>query len=85
MVAERVGRPVLREVHGKPDRPVGWAVAAMTSSEVSGMITPNQGSMGIQEEQDIGVTPTRARRSESVGGLTPREQSVRAGFHPVSL
>ena len=54
MVAERVGRPVLQEVHDKPERPVGWAAAAMTSSEVSGMIIPSQGSMGIQEEQEVG-------------------------------
>ena len=51
MVAERVGRPVLQEVHERPDRPVGRAAAAMTSSEVSGTIIPSQGSVGIQEEQ----------------------------------
>ena len=59
MVAERVGRPVLQEVHERPDRPVGWAAAAMTSSEGSGQITPSQGSMGTQEEQEVGATPTR--------------------------
>ena len=84
MVAERVGRPVLQEVHDRSEWPVGWAAAAMTSSEVSGLITPGQGSMGIQEEQEVGVTPTRARRFESVGGQPPCEQSVSAGFHPVS-
>ena len=51
------------------DRPEGRAAAAMTSSESSGMITPGQVSEGIREEQDVGVTPTRARRSGSVGVL----------------
>ena len=71
MVAERVGRPVLQEVHDKSDRPVGRAAAAMTSSEIPGTIIPDQESPGIQEEQEVGVTPTRARGPESVGGQTP--------------
>ena len=79
MVAERVGRPVLQEVHERPDRPVGWAAAAMTSSEVPGMITPDQGSAGIQEEQEVGVTPTRARRPESVGASTPASSPSELG------
>ena len=33
MVAERVGRPVLQEVHDRPDRPVGWAAAAMSAEK----------------------------------------------------
>ena len=79
MVAERVGRPVLQEVHERPDRPVGWAAAAMTSSEVPGTSTPNQGSAGIQEEQEVGVTPTRARRPESVGGQPPASSPSELG------
>ena len=79
MVAERVGRPVLQEVHDKSDRPVGRAAAAMTSSEVSGTIIPSQGSVGIQEEQEVGVTPTRARRSESVGVYTPASSPSELG------
>ena len=43
------------------------------------MITPGQGSEGIREEQDVGVTPTRARRSESVGGLTPASSPSELG------
>ena len=79
MVAERVGRPVLQEVHDKSDRPVGRAAAAMTSSEVPGMITPSKGSVGIQEEQEFGVTPTRARRPESVGSSTPASSPPELG------
>ena len=79
MVAERVGRPVLQEVHSKPERPVGWAAAAMTSSEIPGTITPSQGSLVIQEEQDVGVTPTRARRPESVGGQPPASSPSELG------
>ena len=60
MVAERVGRPVLQEVHERPDRPAGWAAAAMTSSEGSGQIISSQGSMGTQEEQEVGATPLEA-------------------------
>ena len=35
--------------------------------------------MGIQEEQEVGVTPTRARRSESVGGQTPASSPSELG------
>ena len=38
------------------------------------MIIPGQGSEGIREEQDVGTTPTRARRSESAG-LSPHASS----------
>ena len=79
MVAERLGRPVLSEVHDKSDRPVGRAAAAMTSSEVPGMITPDQGSAGIQEEQEVGVTPTRTRMSESAGVYTPASSPSELG------
>ena len=79
MVAERVGRPVLQEVHDKSDRPAGRAAAAMTSSEVPGIITPSQGSVGIQEEQEVGATPTRARRPESVGASTPASSPSELG------
>ena len=73
----------------------------MTSSEVSGTITPRQGSVGIQEEQELyhpevdsssaatgpevqtrgafGVTPTRARRPESVGASTPASSPSELG------
>ena len=60
------------------NRPLG-AVAAMTSSEGPGMITPDQGSGGIREEQDVGVTPTRTRRSESAGLLTPASSPSELG------
>ena len=43
------------------------------------MITPSQGSVGIQEEQEVGVTPTRARRSESVGGQPPASSPSELG------
>ena len=43
------------------------------------MITPSQGSVGIQEEQEVGVTPTRARRSESAGGHTPASSPSELG------
>ena len=51
----------------------------MTSNEGSGTIIPSQGSDVIREEQDVGVTPTRARRSESVGVLTPASSPSELG------
>ena len=35
--------------------------------------------MGIQEEQEVGVTPTRARRSESAGVYTPASSPSELG------
>ena len=43
------------------------------------MITPDQGSTGIQEEQEVGVTPTRTRMSESAGVYTPASSPSELG------
>ena len=75
-----MGDPFFAKSTANPSRPVGWAAAAMTSSEGSGQIISSQGSMGTQEEQEVGATPTRGwcryrTGRESEGALTPASRS----------